>query len=420
VTISGMETGSVIAAGYAAQPAAQLIGFAAGAEPGTWTADRPLGPGSSYEISTYSPRPTAAQLIAAGRRRYPPAALAGDLTLSIPQPGEAPSNFPTITFARFHSGQPPSLFAGPPNLGAQSVVTQSPYGAVDALARRLAAASPTPYAYVQSVLHLLSHYTYTQNPPLRQYPLASFLFTDREGYCQQFSGAMAMLLRMGGVPARVAAGFTSGTYDASTREWDVTDIDAHAWVEVWFPRYGWVRFDPTPVSAPARSGQAAIPIVKNLAGLTPGAVGAPRRAVGADAAPGPATHRRAQAGVSPWLTVAGLALLIAAACALRVLVARSDSAEALLAELERALSRTRRPLPGDVTLADLERRFDASPEASGYIRALRLARYGGRGVRPSAAQRRALRQELRRGLGISGAMRALWALPPRIHWRKTS
>jgi hypothetical protein len=55
---------------------------------------------------------------------------------------------------------------------------------------------------------------------------------------------MAVMLRMLGIPARVAVGFTSGTFDDGT--WVVTDHEAHAWVEVWFAGEGWVPFDPTP------------------------------------------------------------------------------------------------------------------------------------------------------------------------------
>ena len=47
---------------------------------------------------------------------------------------------------------------------------------------------------------------------------------------------MALLLRMGGVPARVASGFTSGALDTTSHTWQVSDIDAHAWVEAWFPQ----------------------------------------------------------------------------------------------------------------------------------------------------------------------------------------
>ncbi len=77
--------------------------------------------------------------------------------------------------------------------------------------------------------------------------------TSEPGYCQQFSGAMALLLRMGGVPARVASGFTSGSFDRSRDEWVVRDVDAHSWVEVYFPGQGWVAFDPTPEVAPPRA-----------------------------------------------------------------------------------------------------------------------------------------------------------------------
>ena len=68
----------------------------------------------------------------------------------------------------------------------------------------------------------------------------------KSGYCQHFAGAMALMLRYLGIPARVAAGFTSGRYDAKREEWTVNDRNAHTWVEVWFQGYGWLPFDPTP------------------------------------------------------------------------------------------------------------------------------------------------------------------------------
>ena len=64
------------------------------------------------------------------------------------------------------------------------------------------------------------------------------------GYCQHFAGSMALMLRYLGIPARVAVGFTSGTWKNGV--WTVTDHDAHAWVEAWFAGYGWLTFDPTP------------------------------------------------------------------------------------------------------------------------------------------------------------------------------
>ena len=66
----------------------------------------------------------------------------------------------------------------------------------------------------------------------------------KTGYCQHFAGAMALMLRLLGIPARVAAGFVPGHYQDDF--WQVTDHDAHTWVEVWFRGYGWLPFDPTP------------------------------------------------------------------------------------------------------------------------------------------------------------------------------
>lgn len=92
-------------------------------------------------------------------------------------------------------------------------------------------------------------FTYDEKPeqPIGGEPaLVYFAQTSKEGYCQHYAGAMAAMLRFLGIPARVAAGFTSGTYDKGKKEWLVTDHNAHTWVEVWFPRFGWLPFDPTP------------------------------------------------------------------------------------------------------------------------------------------------------------------------------
>jgi hypothetical protein len=177
---------------------------------------------------------------------YPDASLAGYRTLAIPYHQLTVGDLPAVTFPPFHSGQRPYVQQGYVPRTAQ-LVRSSPYGPSYALARRLAAQAASPYAFATSVQRYLAHgYTYNEKPPQRPYPLEGFLFRDRLGYCQQFSGAMALLLRMGGLPARVASGFTAGSPNASNSQWTVSDIDAHAWVEVWFPHYGWLPFDPTP------------------------------------------------------------------------------------------------------------------------------------------------------------------------------
>ena len=81
-------------------------------------------------------------------------------------------------------------------------------------------------------------------------PLARFLETKR-GYCVQFTSAMVMLSRAAGIPARMVSGFLPGSIDGDDRVVRVSD--AHAWPELYFPRLGWVRFEPTPGT---RSGVA--------------------------------------------------------------------------------------------------------------------------------------------------------------------
>jgi hypothetical protein len=262
----------------------------------------------------------------------------------------------------------------------------------------------------------LSHgFSYNENTPVHQYPLEAFLFTDKYGYCQQFAGAMAMLLRMGGVPARVAVGFTTGAYNTSGHDYVVGDIDAHAWVEAWFPHYGWVRFDPTPAAAPARGGKLSI--VSAAPSLKPGAQG-PSGVRGLGSGPtGAPTAAKSHAGASPLVWIVPLAVLAAVAALLLAMTRTTGepSADEMLAELERALTRSGRTISAGVTLAELERRFRTSPEAAAYIRAIRMARFAGDGRPPTTDQRRALRTQLRAGLGMGGLLRGLCALPPR--WR---
>jgi transglutaminase-like putative cysteine protease len=72
-----------------------------------------------------------------------------------------------------------------------------------------------------------------------------FLFESREGYCTYYASAMVVLLRLNGIPARIAAGFAQGDYDPTLGAYRVSESDAHSWVEAYFPPYGWVEFEPT-------------------------------------------------------------------------------------------------------------------------------------------------------------------------------
>ena len=64
--------------------------------------------------------------------------------------------------------------------------------------------------------------------------------------------AMAIMLRATGVPARIATGYRGGTWIESDKVYIVLENDAHVWVEVFFPEYGWVEFDPSPAQAEFR------------------------------------------------------------------------------------------------------------------------------------------------------------------------
>ncbi|OGB93449.1 MAG: hypothetical protein A2Z31_06360 [candidate division NC10 bacterium RBG_16_65_8] len=80
-------------------------------------------------------------------------------------------------------------------------------------------------------------------------PLDDFLFERKTGNCEYFATSMAVLLRAAGVPARVVNGFQRGEWNDVGRYFAVRQRDAHSWVEVFFPRAGWVTFDPSPRAA---------------------------------------------------------------------------------------------------------------------------------------------------------------------------
>jgi transglutaminase-like putative cysteine protease len=96
--------------------------------------------------------------------------------------------------------------------------------------------------------YLRNHFGYTLNPVGIQAsdPVSSFLFKVKKGYCEYFASAMAIMLRTLGVPARLVNGFQTGSYNTVGKDFVVLARDAHSWVEIYFPGYGWIPFDPTP------------------------------------------------------------------------------------------------------------------------------------------------------------------------------
>ena len=123
--------------------------------------------------------------------------------------------------------------------------------AVKALAERITAGQSTEYGKALALQNFFlgPAVTYNLNPPDDGYgisALTNFLFDTKQGYCQQFAGAYAVLARAIGLPTRLAVGFTTGTDSDNTGTYQVTDGDAHTWPEVYFgPEYGWLPFEPT-------------------------------------------------------------------------------------------------------------------------------------------------------------------------------
>ncbi|MHB8219342.1 MAG: transglutaminase family protein [Acidimicrobiales bacterium] len=223
-----------------------------------------------------------------------------------------------------------------PTVRAQALQLPHAYRRAAALAHRVTAHAASTYAKVVALENWIgSHTKYTTHIPALapgQDTVNQFLFGTRRGYCEQISTALAVMLRSLGIPAREATGYVPGSYNPITDLYQEEAKDAHAWVQVWFPGYGWQSFDPT----------ALVP----LANPTPGDV------IGHDL-----VHLLEQV---PWAPLG----IVAALTAFVVLVVRHRRsaprtwAAAMTREIEHAARRNRSPVrPGD-TLVDIAARLD--------------------------------------------------------------
>jgi transglutaminase-like putative cysteine protease len=197
--------------------------------------DRLLRDGDRYTAWSFEPQPTPQEL-ARSKPLYPPVISVQRRYLELDPGAWAP---PFGSRGRGEAIR--RLFASHYQL--------DPYRPLYNMANSVAGGARSPYAAavaLESWFRTGGGFSYDQHPPrTRGRPaLVDFVTRTRSGYCQHFAGAMALMLRYLGVPARLAAGFASGSYENG--QWVVTDHDAHEWVEVWFRGWGWVPFDPTP------------------------------------------------------------------------------------------------------------------------------------------------------------------------------
>ncbi|MGZ4390202.1 MAG: transglutaminase family protein [Gaiellaceae bacterium] len=278
------------------------VAFAAGdaplqrLEPGVALLPSGLTRGLQYTAWSYAPQPKPAQL-ARSLPVYPKALVRPNAFLDV---------WRGVTLPPF--GAPKRAHAVNAVLDAHPEIVR--YAPLEHAAVAVAGGARSPYAAalaLEAWFRVGGGFTYTSRPAVfSAAPLVGFVAQTRAGYCQYFAGAMALMLRYLGVPARVAVGFSSGVYDAKTGVWTVTDHDAHAWVEAWFRGFGWLPFDPTPaagrpergrLSAPYSAASRSVASQRRLGGGGPVAV----------AAPAQAAHRHDEGGAAVSAAASGAA-----------------------------------------------------------------------------------------------------------------
>jgi transglutaminase-like putative cysteine protease len=391
-----------------------------------------LEKGDTYSVRAYTPNPTRKQMQGAPKGYIN--SLARYTALSLPRPGESAIEELSgmtelqreLAMQNRQSIFVPLRYSEPTDLAirADRLLRQSAYAPMYQQALALTQDEPTAYDAVKAVESWLQdNFTYSEHVPSHDVPLMGFLEDDKRGYCQQFSGTMALMLRMAGIPARVAAGFSPGSYNKDTREYRVRDLDAHSWVEVWFSGIGWVPFDPTPARSPAQSQSSAL--ATSAAAADAGEVRLSRQGAAASDKVTDASGAGGGGGERSWILPSVLLLLVGVPLALGAvmvgvrmarlrLLSPDELADVQLSELRRALPRLGWELPESTTLLGLERRLGrlAGPNSKAYAEALRANRYDPRApAGPSLQRRRALRRELSRG-GFVERLRGFLAIPP--------
>jgi transglutaminase-like putative cysteine protease len=123
---------------------------------------------------------------------------------------------------------------------------------VAGIARALTSGQLNDYDRVTALSeYLRKNFTYDLNcpPQGKDENTVEYFLREKRGFCEHFATTLAVMCRCVNIPSRLAVGFDTGELNPLTGYYDVTASDAHAWVEVFFPQYGWIQFDPTPGSS---------------------------------------------------------------------------------------------------------------------------------------------------------------------------
>lgn len=116
------------------------------------------------------------------------------------------------------------------------------------LAESLAQGFDNPYDIAKAIETYVRSFEYSDQipgPQPGQDAADYFLFEEKKGYCDYYATSMAVMLRHLGIPTRLVQGYATGEYDPLTGVYRLLEKDAHTWVEVYFPTYGWIQFEPT-------------------------------------------------------------------------------------------------------------------------------------------------------------------------------